>query len=30
MKKLGISRPTPRNRVSSSKLKSIQEYEHHQ
>jgi formate hydrogenlyase transcriptional activator len=30
MKKLGISRPTPRNRVSSSKLRSIQEYEHHQ
>jgi formate hydrogenlyase transcriptional activator len=30
MKKLGISRPTLRNRVSSSKLTSIQEYEHHQ
>ena len=30
MKKLGISRPTPRNRVGSSKLRSIQEYEHHQ
>jgi formate hydrogenlyase transcriptional activator len=30
MKKLGISRPTPRNRVSSSKLRSIQEYEHRQ
>jgi transcriptional regulator with GAF, ATPase, and Fis domain len=28
MKKLGISRPTPRNRVSSSKRRSIQEYEH--
>jgi formate hydrogenlyase transcriptional activator len=29
MKKLGISRPTTRNRISSSKLRSNQEYQHH-